>query len=107
MSFITGRWISLPLNDAPFASHRVRYEVGLNGRGMHFYRGQSDTIEKYAIPHWALAGIALLAVWGSSLLRKRPGILPGRCARCGYDLRATPGRCPECGPTTAGAGPPA
>ena len=44
----------------------------------------------------AAAAFAPLCAGALALLRLRPS-KPGRCANCGYDLRATPGRCPECG----------
>jgi hypothetical protein len=48
------------------------------------------------VPFWFVA-ILLGAVFAllTRLTRAKP--MPGCCATCGYDLRASPERCPECG----------
>lgn len=57
--------------------------------------------------HYALptAATAILPVaWFVQLRRRNGGHVPGLCARCGYDLRASPGRCPECGTVSPSRG---
>ena len=44
------------------------------------------------------------ALWIYRFIRQRRRVAFGRCAHCGYDLRASADRCPECGqPVTVGA----
>lgn len=59
-----------------------------------------DQLDQYfisVIPLWFLTGLfAILPAWRIFKHLRRPRE-SGRCATCGYDLRATPTRCPECG----------
>ncbi len=51
------------------------------------------------IPYYWLVALLItwpLTRWTVSTFRRRRK-RAGRCAMCGYDLRATPTRCPECG----------
>jgi hypothetical protein len=56
-------------------------------------------------PDWPLLVLlgALPALRAVQVISARRRRLAGRCAKCGYDLRATRDRCPECGAVTTNA----
>ena len=95
----------------PLESWAMRHKATTTGYcGVGLWRqsyapawGDSFTYTTVFLPCWLL--IALSAILPLNWLRRRitrsslvrRWRAQGRCARCGYDLRASVGRCPECG----------
>jgi hypothetical protein len=63
------------------------------------YRQRQHDYQVLRIPCWMLMTLlaAPAARYAWVLLKRRRWMKRGRCAACGYDLRASSGRCPECG----------
>ena len=77
---------------------------GFNAAGFQYggLRGANGSLYNISVPHWFLGVLLMLppVAWALAERRRRRRPRRGRCATCGYDLRATPGRCPECGTET-------
>jgi hypothetical protein len=76
---------------------RVAWAGQINRLGFCYNR-YSNGDGYLSMPSWYLSPpCGALAVIIPCCARLRQLRLPGTCAKCGYDLRATPERCPECG----------
>jgi len=51
------------------------------------------------VSYWvAVPALAFLpGMWLFCVVRQGPRTRPGKCVKCGYDIRASKDRCPECG----------
>ena len=103
-SLRTERAAAYPAAEDPSA-HRAAAGFGVES-GEYPWRWPGELRVRWlalTVPYWfvALVLVPVPFVW---LLRSRRSARDGRrgrCAACGYDLRASPERCPECGATAA------
>ena len=101
-------WVSPP-DDGPAWTSEGNHQLNVTP---HTYSAGGAAAERWARRTWRLDDeypillfLILPSVWAGRRLRARARPQPGRCAVCGYDLRASPDRCPECG-TEAPSPPP-
>lgn len=91
-------WYHRTFADVPRQYARSTPPTNWNAAGFKWYRG--PTHASVGVPYWsaALLSVGLPVAWAVEWARRRRRrIAAGRCAVCGYDLRASPQRCPECG----------
>jgi len=94
------RWRSIPLPDSMEASSGFLFNHEQEAVPTAWSTARIFLDEwRFGLPYWLLAAVTTILpiARGVKYMRwkRRPQL--GRCATCGYDLRATPDRCPECG----------
>jgi hypothetical protein len=97
----TRQWLpryTMPFSTMLLVGESVR-RIGPDGRGHLVQTGWRYHSRNFWLPLWILIvlGSVMPAVRFMRWRRRSRLVAAGRCAVCGYDLRASAERCPECG----------